>query len=357
MSGDALLSIELSDVGKHFGRFQVLDHIHLRFPAGRLSALLGPSGSGKTTLLRLIAGLESPDQGVIRFAGEDVSHLHVSRRQVGFVFQHYALFKHMTVFDNVAYGLKIKPWRERPSKPVIRKRVMALLELVQLAWAAKHLPAQLSGGQRQRIALARALAVEPRVLLLDEPFGALDAQVRAQLRAWLKQLHREIAVTTLFVTHDQEEALEISDHIVIMNQGRIEQSGSPQQVYDQPANPFVCTFLGQAHQISAHLRQGVIYCGDQVVGTAAPGLSHEGAVRVYIRPHDIEVLPPDDTRSALTATLEQIAMIGPYVRLALRLHATQALIPADMTQARFAALHIAADNTVQLVIRKPHVFV
>lgn len=356
MIKDPSIAIELAHLSKRFGRFQVLDNIHLSFAEGRLSALLGPSGSGKTTLLRLIAGLESPDQGLIRFAGEDVSHLHVSRRNVGFVFQHYALFKHMTVFDNVAYGLKIKPWRERPTKQVIGQRVMGLLERVQLAWAAKHLPAQLSGGQRQRVALARALAVEPKVLLLDEPFGALDAQVRAQLRAWLKHLHQEIEVTTIFVTHDQDEALEISDDIVIMNQGRIEQSGSPQTVYDQPANPFVCTFLGQAHRVSAHIKQGMVYLGDQSLGITAPNLAHEGKVNVYIRPHDIEVLTPDDRRPALKATVEQAVVIGPHVRLALRLHATHELIPADISRECFAALRLPCDNTAHLVIPKPHVF-
>src|SRR6185369_4767239 len=224
------MSIEIENVSKQFGSFNALKDISLSIPSGELVALLGPSGSGKTTLLRIIAGLESADAGRILFNGQDTTDSHVRERQVGFVFQHYALFRHLSVFENIAFGLRVRPRATRPSKAEISDKVMELLRLVQLEGMAKRYPAQLSGGQRQRIALARALAVEPQVLLLDEPFGALDAQVRAELRRWLRKLHDEIHVTSVFVTHDQEEALEVADRIVVMNKGKIEQSGTPDQV-------------------------------------------------------------------------------------------------------------------------------
>lgn len=240
------MSIQVKNIQKHFGQFNALNNISLDFPEGQLVALLGPSGCGKTTLLRIIAGLEQPDAGQIILSGTDATKTHVREREVGFVFQHYALFKHMSVFDNVAFGLRVRPRQTRPSESEIKTRVHELLSLVQLDFLADRYPAQLSGGQRQRIALARALAVEPRVLLLDEPFGALDAQVRKELRRWLRRLHDELHITSIFVTHDQEEALEVADQIVVMNKGNIEQIGSPQQVYEQPATPFVFNFLGAA---------------------------------------------------------------------------------------------------------------
>ena len=230
------MSIQVRHVGKRFGDFVALDNVSLDFDEGELTALLGPSGCGKTTLLRIIAGLERADAGQVVLAGQDASDQHVRQRQVGFVFQHYALFKHMSVFENVAFGLRVKPRGERPSEAKIREKVKSLLELVQLDWLADRYPSQLSGGQRQRIALARALAVEPRVLLLDEPFGALDAKVRKELRRWLRQLHDEIHVTSVFVTHDQEEALEVANRVVVMDKGRIEQMGTPHEVYDNPAS-------------------------------------------------------------------------------------------------------------------------
>ena len=229
------MSIEICGVGKRFGNFVALDHIDLNIPTGELVALLGPSGCGKTTLLRIIAGMESADSGHVKFAGEEATHLHARERQVGFVFQHYALFRHMTVFENVAFGLRVKPRDERPSEAEIRRRVHELLGLVQLDWLADRYPSQLSGGQRQRIALARALAVEPKVLLLDEPFGALDTKVRKELRRWLRRLHDEMHISSVFVTHDQEEALEVADRVVVMNQGKIEQIGTPDEVYSNPA--------------------------------------------------------------------------------------------------------------------------
>ena len=238
------MTIEVKNIHKRFGDFVALDNVSLAFPAGELTALLGPSGCGKTTLLRIIAGLEHPDSGQVLLDAEDASARHVRERQVGFVFQHYALFKHMTVFENVAFGLRVKARSERPPEDQIRRKVKELLELVQLDWLADRYPPQLSGGQRQRIALARALAVEPRVLLLDEPFGALDAKVRKELRRWLRRLHDDLHVTSIFVTHDQEEALEVADQVVLMNKGRVEQLGPPDQVYNHPASPFVYGFLG-----------------------------------------------------------------------------------------------------------------
>src|SRR5690554_2306664 len=238
------MSIEVRHLVKSFGNFAALRDVSLKVPSGELLALLGPSGSGKTTLLRVIAGLETPDSGAVLFDGDDATTRSATDRRVGFVFQHYALFRHMTVFENVAFGLRVRPRRERPSEAEIRRRVHELLELVQLEYLGDRYPSQLSGGQRQRVALARALAVEPRVLLLDEPFGALDARVRQELRRWLRRLHEQIQVTSIFVTHDQEEALELADRVVVMNEGRIEQDGTPETVVEHPATPFVMTFIG-----------------------------------------------------------------------------------------------------------------
>ena len=290
------MSITIQNISKAFGSFQALNHVNLDIESGELVALLGPSGCGKTTLLRIIAGLESPDSGNIFFSGEDTTNVHVRERQVGFVFQHYALFRHMTVFDNVAFGLRMRPRNVRPSEAAIAKKVHDLLNLVQLDWLADRYPAQLSGGQRQRIALARALAVEPKVLLLDEPFGALDAKVRKELRRWLRRLHDELHVTSIFVTHDQEEALEVSDRVVVMNKGNIEQIGSPQAVWEQPASPFVYSFLGDVNVLQ--LAQG----------------------HTYIRPHDLQVRRPEageNTTNHLTARLDHAAVIGPMARLEL----------------------------------------
>lgn len=237
------MSIRVENIEKTFGSFHALKNVTLDFPTGELVALLGPSGCGKTTLLRIIAGLEGSDSGRVLLEGEDASDTHVRERQVGFVFQHYALFRHMTVFDNIAFGLRIKPRKERPSEAEIKRKVGELLELVQLSWLADRFPGQLSGGQRQRIALARALAIEPRVLLLDEPFGALDAKVRKELRSWLRRLHDELHITSIFVTHDQEEALEVADKIVLMNQGEVVQVASAQEIIENPANDFAAEFL------------------------------------------------------------------------------------------------------------------
>src|SRR6187455_2337423 len=263
--GGLLMSIEIRNVSKHFGNFHALKDVSLNVDSGELFALLGPSGCGKTTLLRIIAGLESADSGSILFSGEDTTDVHVRERQVGFVFQHYALFRHMTVFENVAFGLRVKPRSQRPSEAEIRRKVHDLLGLVQLDWLADRFPSQLSGGQRQRIALARALAVEPKVLLLDEPFGALDAKVRKELRRWLRRLHDEMHVTSIFVTHDQEEALELANRVVIINEGRIEQDGTPDEVVEHPATPFVVNFLGQVNIFHGRVQEGQAVFGPLAV--------------------------------------------------------------------------------------------
>ena len=273
------MSIQVKNIEKHFGAFHALNNISLDFPDGQLVALLGPSGCGKTTLLRIIAGLETADGGQVILEGEDATAVHVRERQVGFVFQHYALFRHMSVFENIAFGLRVRPRATRPSESDIKKRVMHLLDLVQLSALAERFPAQLSGGQRQRVALARALAVEPRVLLLDEPFGALDAKVRKELRRWLRTLHDELHITSIFVTHDQEEALEVADQIIVMNKGNVEQIGSPREVYEKPATPFVFDFLGQANRFEGQHQQG------QIIAFARP---HEFQLYTTPQPNTIQ---------------------------------------------------------------------
>ncbi|QEM69099.1 sulfate ABC transporter ATP-binding protein [Geobacter sp. FeAm09] len=340
------MSIEVENIHKQFGSFTALDDVTLSIPSGELVALLGPSGSGKTTLLRIIAGLERTDSGRILFNGEDTTERHVRERKVGFVFQHYALFKHMTVFDNVAFGLNVRPRGTRPAKSEINAKVMELLRLVQLEGLAQRYPAQLSGGQRQRIALARALAVEPQVLLLDEPFGALDAQVRAELRRWLRKLHDEIHVTSVFVTHDQEEALEVADRIVVMNKGRIEQAGTPDLVYDHPANPFVLNFLGNVNLFHGRLNQ------------PGAGLheSDENAVS-YVRSHDIEIERSPQDSTALKAEIRHIQKLGPSVRVTLAIDATGEFIEAELTRDVFKNLGLQQDEAVFVRPRQVRVFV
>lgn len=295
------MSIEVRNLYKAFGKTVVCDNLNLSIPAGELVALLGPSGSGKTTLLRIIAGLEVPERGEVLFHGEDATGRDVRERQVGFVFQHYALFAHMTIFDNVAFGLQVRPKATRPSRQDIRAKVMALLKLVQLDWLADRYPHQLSGGQRQRIALARALAVEPRVLLLDEPFGALDAKVRKDLRRWLRRLHDEMHTTSVFVTHDQDEAMEVADRVVVMNEGRIEQVGTPDEVYDHPATPFVLQFLGDVNLFHGRLGH-------------APGGTAEAEEVTYVRPHELQILERSEDGS-VPVRLSQSLTVGPNTRL------------------------------------------
>lgn len=283
------MEVRVQNIRKEFGRFPALNDVSLDIRSGELIALLGPSGSGKTTLLRLIAGLESPTEGTVFFGNEDASRKTVQQRNIGFVFQHYALFRHMTVLDNVSFGLTIRPADRRPSKADIRRRALELLDLVQLSGLEKRYPAQLSGGQRQRVALARAMAVEPNVLLLDEPFGALDAQVRKELRRWLREIHDRTGHTTVFVTHDQDEALELADRVVVMSKGQIEQIGTPDEIYDTPNSPFVFGFIGQSNILAVRVENGQLWLEDRSIGVSAPGEA-DGPAQLYFRPHDIELL-------------------------------------------------------------------
>ncbi|HIJ88806.1 MAG TPA: sulfate ABC transporter ATP-binding protein [Desulfuromonadales bacterium] len=340
------MSIEIQHINKQFGDFTALSDVSVTIPSGELVALLGPSGCGKTTLLRIIAGLETADNGRILFNGEDTTASHVRERRVGFVFQHYALFRHMTVFDNVAFGLNVRPKSTRPSKGEIREKVMKLLSLVQLDAMAGRYPSQLSGGQRQRIALARALAVEPQVLLLDEPFGALDAQVRAELRRWLRRLHDEIHVTSVFVTHDQEEALEVSDRIVVMNKGRIEQAGTPDQVYEHPANPFVINFLGNVNLFHGRLSQ-------QDAEQHGPV---EDAVS-YVRSHDIEIDRKQQDSTSLRAEITNIQKLGPTVRVTLAIAGNSKCVEAELTRDLFQNLGLQSGEAVFVRPRQVRVFV
>lgn len=311
------MSIQVEKIHKEFGSFTALNQVSLDFPTGELVALLGPSGCGKTTLLRVIAGLETADSGRVILEGEDASDTHVRERQVGFVFQHYALFRHMTVFENVAFGLRVKPRRERPSEEEIRKRVHRLLDLVQLDWLADRYPQQLSGGQRQRIALARALAVEPRVLLLDEPFGALDAQVRKELRRWLRNLHDELHVTSIFVTHDQEEALEVADRVVLMNKGRVEQVGTPQEVYEHPATPFVYGFLGAVNLFHGRVEGEHVRVGDAVLPHDGRDADHGVDVVGFARPHELDIVTDSGVQVGVEAVVSRVLAFGANVRVEL----------------------------------------
>ncbi|TWC64602.1 sulfate/molybdate ABC transporter ATP-binding protein [Herbaspirillum sp. SJZ099] len=350
------MSIEVKQINKRFGNFIALDNVSLNFPAGELTALLGPSGCGKTTLLRIIAGLESLDSGQVLLDGEDASARHVRERQVGFVFQHYALFKHMTVFENIAFGLRVKPRSQRPSEAAIREKVKSLLELVQLDWLADRYPPQLSGGQRQRIALARALAVEPRVLLLDEPFGALDAKVRKELRRWLRRLHDELHVTSIFVTHDQEEALEVADQVVLMNKGRVEQIGAPAEVYNQPASPFVYGFLGNVNLFHGRLHEGVLDTGAARFEAPGHGDARDVAGIGFVRPHDIEVERYSPGAEGIVVQLRRSHAIGPLAQLELERDDNAQLIEAVISNERFSQLNLKSGETLVVKPRRLRVF-
>lgn len=351
------MSIAVNQLHKRFGNFTALENVSLDFPNGELTALLGPSGCGKTTLLRIIAGLEYADSGQVLLDGQDASKQHVRERQVGFVFQHYALFKHMTIFENIAFGLRVKPRHLRPSDAQIKEKVMQLLELVQLDWLADRYPPQLSGGQRQRIALARALAVEPRVLLLDEPFGALDAKVRQELRTWLRRLHEEIHMTSVFVTHDQEEAFEVADQVVVMNQGRVEQAGTPHDVFQRPANAFVMDFLGNVNVFHGRVQGGRAHLGS--VEVDCPEYPHEEArpAKFYVRPHDLEIETSPNGTASLKAEVERVNAAGSVAKVFLRSSDFGVGLNVEISPERCDELALSPGDTVYVFPRKVRVFV
>jgi sulfate transport system ATP-binding protein len=351
------MSIEAQHISKTFGTFHALDDVSLTVTAGELVALLGPSGSGKTTLLRIIAGLEQadPGSGPIKFHEENVAGSDVGSRQVGFVFQHYALFRHMSVFENVAFGLRVRPRARRPSKEQIFTKVMDLLKLVQLDVQANRFPHQLSGGQRQRVALARALAIEPKVLLLDEPFGALDARVRQELRQWLRRLHDEIHLTSVFVTHDQDEAMELADRVLVMNEGRVEQIGTPDEVFHNPQTEFVMNFLGQVNQFHGRVEGGKIHFATLSLETPHPSAARPQRVRVFVRPHDLEIETQRNGHPAFPAVITRVNSAGPNVRMELRAD-TGELLQAEMPPDRYRALGIRVDSQVFVSPRTMKVF-
>lgn len=352
------MSIEIRNLSKQFGTFTALHDVSLEVRSGELLALLGPSGSGKTTLLRVIAGLETADSGQVLFNNEDTARQSIRDRQVGFVFQHYALFRNMTIFENVAFGLRVRPKHSRLKDTEICERVTDLLKLVQLDWLADRYPHQLSGGQRQRIALARALAVEPKVLLLDEPFGALDAKVRKELRIWLRRLHDDMLITSVFVTHDQEEALEVSDRVVVMNEGRIEQIGTPDEVYEQPANPFVYEFLGHVNLFHGRIHRGRAIISDIEIEVPEHAEAENMAAIAYVRPHDIEVDRVKNGESALAAHIIHIVSIGPIVRLELAHddNANKNLVQVEISKDRFRTLQLEKGDRVFVTPRKLDLF-
>jgi sulfate/thiosulfate transport system ATP-binding protein len=334
------MSILIKDVSKKFGNFTALDNVSLQVPDGALLALLGPSGSGKTTLLRIIAGLEVADSGTVLHQEEDITNHSARDRKVGFVFQHYALFRHMTVAENIGYGLKVR----KTPKAQIRERVNELLKLIRLEGLQGRYPGQLSGGQRQRVALARALAAQPRVLLLDEPFGALDAKVRQELRQWLRKLHEEIHVTSIFVTHDQEEAFEVADRVVVMNLGKIEQIGSPDDVYDHPATPFVYKFLGNVNLFHGRIDNGKAYIHNE-----------ETEHVVYVRPHLLGIDRYANGRNHFPARIKHINSAGPLVKIE-AITEWGALVHVELSQERFQTLHLVKDESVFVIPKDVKVF-
>jgi sulfate transport system ATP-binding protein len=345
------MSIEIKNISRVYGSFAALKDVSLTVKKGELVALLGPSGSGKTTLLRIIAGLDWPDVGDISLNGKSVIRQGASERGVGFVFQHYALFKHMSVFENVAFGLRVRPRATRPSDAEIKERVMRLLKLVQIDWLADRAVTQLSGGQRQRVALARALAIEPEVLMLDEPFGALDAKVRTELRRWMRRLHEEMGMTTVFVTHDQEEAMELADRVVVMGQGKIEQIGTPQQIYSNPINPFVYEFLGQVNRLQCTVAAGVATIPGVAVEPSFRVRSFDGPGVAYIRPHDLEAVPGKDD-----GVIRVVAPSGATIKFEVELKDGSGSVEVQMNTGRFETLKFAPGTNVGLVAHTFKVF-
>ncbi len=320
------MEVRVVEVRKEFEQFPALHNVSLDIHSGELIALLGPSGSGKTTLLRLIAGLESPTEGTVYFGDEDASHKTVQERNVGFVFQHYALFRHMTLAQNVGFGLKVRPRATRPSKTDIHKRAVDLLNLVQLQGLENRYPAQLSGGQRQRVALARAMAIEPNVLLLDEPFGALDAQVRKELRKWLREIHDSTGHTTVFVTHDQDEALELADRVVVMSQGRIEQVGTPDAIYDNPNSAFVYGFIGESSRLNVRVEQGAVWLADRALGLKTD--QADGDAVLYFRPHDVELV--DGCGGCIAGVVTATRRVGAKRRVELEVGGNREIVEIEI---------------------------
>jgi sulfate transport system ATP-binding protein len=347
------MSITVKSVTKRFGSFVALDDVSLEVPAGELLALLGPSGSGKTTLLRIISGLDVADSGAVYYQDEDVTDAAVRERNVGFVFQHYALFRHMTVFDNVGFGLRV---RNRP-RAEIRDRVRELLKLVQLEGYEHSMPSQLSGGQRQRVALARALAAQPKVLLLDEPFGALDAKVRTELRQWLRRLHDELHVTSVFVTHDQEEAFEVADRVVIMNKGKIEQTGTPTEIFEQPATPFVMDFLGNVNVFHGSVQGGRAHLGSLEVDYPEYTDTESREAMAFVRSHELEILRTKNGRPSLEAKVTHVNPARPVVKVRVYSEAFGVMLNVDVSWERFAELRLAPGDVVYVSPRQMRVFV
>ncbi len=344
------MSISVQSVTKRFGKFTALDRVTVDVPEGSLLALLGPSGCGKTTLLRVIAGLEQADEGTVRHSNADVTKRAVKDRNFGFVFQHYALFKHMTVFENVAFGLRVRHW----PNAAVAERVNELLRLVRLDTHGDRFPANLSGGQRQRIALARALAPRPEVLLLDEPFGALDARVRQELRQWLRRLHNEVPVTTIFVTHDQEEAFEVADRVVVMNRGRIEQDGTPDQVFENPANEFVMDFLGQVNVFHGRVHEGKATVGGMEFDL--PGSRVSGETKVFVRPHELDIQTDQNGTPSLPAVVRHVTPAGSVTRVLVSVTETGMELTVELPPDRSAELKLKKGDTVFVAPRKVRVF-
>ncbi len=353
------MSIEVRNITKKFGAFTALNDVSLRVDDGELVALLGPSGSGKTTLLRIIAGLETPEpgSGKILFHEEDMARRRAGSRKVGFVFQHYALFRHMTVFENIAFGLRVRPKAARPSAAEIRDKVNTLLRLVQLENMASRYPSQLSGGQRQRVALARALAVEPKVLLLDEPFGSLDAKVRQELRRWLRRLHDEIHLTSVFVTHDQEEALEVADRVVVMNAGSIEQVGTPEEVFHRPASEFVMNFLGNVNFFHARAEGKTAFVGPVALESPVDAGPGSKPARVFVRPHDWVLEKTRGRKPALRASVSRVNLAGPQVKLELVSEDLGQPLNVELSHEQYRSLEITTGSSVYLTPREMKVFV
>ena len=347
------MSILIKNVSKSFGDFAALDNINLEVPKGTLLALLGPSGSGKTTLLRVIAGLEVAESGTVHYDDEDITRQSARDRKVGFVFQHYALFRHMTVAENIGYGLRV---RNIP-KPKIRERVDELLKLIRLDGLEARYPGQLSGGQRQRVALARALAAQPKVLLLDEPFGALDAKVRQELRRWLRRLHDEIHITSVFVTHDQEEALEVADRIVIMNDGKIEQEGTPEELFERPKTPFVMSFLGEVNTFHGRVQNGrAIFSGMEAAFPEHPHADVKAA-QGYARPHELEIHRSRTEERCLPATVRHVNPAGAVAKIELLLVDQETIVQANLSRERYLELQLRHGDAVFIVPRQLRIFV